>query len=223
MKRKFFTFGMVFSILVFFLGMNLSSSMIYDNVRILFDGNGLDAGDQKLILLVDVPDNGGGLATDWFLYEITNIDDVWIYEQQDGSSQGPTVIGLDNFNFIIIINSDSDGVGATDEWSMYLRGWEDGSETCCTALYQFGDSLNSDYRMMLFEMDNVPASTKDISIHSIAGWRWGGAKEVYSSYYNDEDFTDLFWGYISAYRLTGAESSIASLLETFSFPDPALS
>lgn len=197
----------------------MSQSMTYDNVKIFFNSNGLDSGDSKIVLLVDVPISGGK-AVRYFMLELEEKDDYWFYEQQDGTNN-PTTVYLDKYDFIIIVNSNSDGVGYTDEWNMHIDTYDDGILRDTSVDYNFGDSQGNDLKVGIFQLKNSGSLSFYNDGATVARWEWDNkVKGSTCEDYDDSDWLGI-WGYLTSYINYGYEYYIEMLLDNFVFLEPA--
>ncbi len=214
---------MKISVFVFIFGVismtNFFGTNAYfkDDVEIFFNGSGLNSGDEKLIILVDVP-SYGGKAIRYFMYEIYDNDDWWFDEARSGNThEGAVEINLNYMDFLIIVNSDSDDNDNWDDFSVKMTVYDSGVSSTTTT-YEFGDSAGNDFRIAVFQLRGALLSFANNG-KTVASYRNDGVKGSDWSVYSDADWKDL-WTYLDDYFSSGEENEVEDMLNFVNFPDP---
>ncbi|MHA1400798.1 MAG: hypothetical protein ACTSQE_10675 [Candidatus Heimdallarchaeaceae archaeon] len=216
-KTKISVFVFIFGVISIanFLG---TYAYFKDDVEIYFNGWGLDAEDDKLVILVDVPSNGGE-AVKYFMYEIYDNDDWWFDEARTGNThEGAVEIYLHHMDFLIIVNSDSDDDGNWDDFNVVMTVYDSG-ESSTTIKYEFGDSAGNDLLIAVFQLDGGYLSFSNDG-KTVASYRNDGVKGSDWSVYSDADWADL-WNYLDDYFSSGEENEVEDMLKYCDFPAPA--
>ncbi|NHK31838.1 MAG: hypothetical protein FK730_10835 [Asgard group archaeon] len=205
---------LIIGILVPFLTANFSSDLY---LRV--DGKGMNRGDEKLILFVDVPDFGGK-ALAYTAFEVTSkgLRDNWDFFDSSIVRDYDLEVDLFAMDFVIIIASDSNGNGKWDYFSLKLT--VPNSPLYENYLgYHFGNRYGNSLITGIWLLDH---SEGILSIFN-SGWTVYDIHDdglSTSSYYNHIDWIDLY-SYLEDYFTMGDESIVTNLISNFYFPIPA--
>ncbi|NHJ47032.1 MAG: hypothetical protein FK733_04520 [Asgard group archaeon] len=204
-------------IIVPFINANFSRELYF---RI--DGKGMNRGDKKLILFVDVPDTGGkALAYTSFEIRSKGLRDIWDFFDINSDKVQKLKVDLFTMDFVFIIASDSNGNGERDQFSLKLNvpnspyyenylGYNFGSK--------YGNNLIIGVWLLDHIADSISIFNSGLTVFDI--WDDGSNSGGYSPYYDYDDWSDL-WSYLENYVSAGDESIVTNLINNFDFPYPA--
>ncbi|NHK32222.1 MAG: hypothetical protein FK730_12770 [Asgard group archaeon] len=209
---------LILSIIGMGLQANVTQSWYLDEVRLLVNGQSFSNGDSKMFLLIDVPSTGGK-AVEYLLYEVENnglSDDWWFYEYSP-LNWYPIGLELNFYDYIIVVNTNSDGSGGYDEFTVSLTVYDSGqSYSSCT--YQFGDKYSNYIQIAIWQFQDFGQLKFANSGDAVAKWTingeysyWSGGFDYYD-WYSIESYLDDYFG--------GNEQKIETLIYNYNFPDP---
>lgn len=183
----------------------------------LINGSGFSVGDQKLVIFVDIPTTGG-TPNRYFIYEFVNngFMDNWYFYVGENNVKKRIVSNPEEFDFIIIINSDSNGNENWDDFSVVLSLFNN-RITSQTYNYNFGDNAANVNKAAVWQIlsgDTIEFKRDGVEV---ADWMWDG-KGAYDGYL-DEDWMPL-WDCIENYFNDGNEQEVENLLVDITFPAP---
>ncbi len=184
----------------------------------------LNWGDQKLIILVDVPSTGGK-ANQFFMYEIVNngFGDNWYFYEGIENSNKPSVSNPKDFDFIIVVASDSNGNDKWDDFSlkMEILDSELNDKWDWVSPYNFGDDAGNCLATGVWQLSKEEDFTFLLNGLCVASLHCQGRCPSYSSLYPNDDW-NLLWDCLEGYFYDGDEQEVENLIVDFSFPAPYL-
>ncbi|NHJ40575.1 MAG: hypothetical protein FK731_11130 [Asgard group archaeon] len=205
---------LIIGIIVPFLTANFSSELY---LRI--DGKGMNRGDEKLILFVDVPDSGGkALAHAAFEVTSRGLRDNWDFFDSSIIKDHEFEVDLFAMDFVFIIASDSNGNGYWDNF--YLKLTVPNSPLYENYLgYNFGNKYGNNLNAGIWLLDH---SEGILSIFN-SGWT---VYDIHADGLSTTAFYSLFdwsglYSYLEDYFNMGDETIVTNLISNFDFPIPA--
>lgn len=227
-NRKIINFIVIsYTILLGSIGMGLGIYFGYSikqDAWLFINCSGLNYGDQKLIILVDVPSTGGK-ANQFFMYEIVNngLGDNWYFYEGNENSNKPSISHPKDFDFIIVVASDSSGNDKWDDFTlkMSILDNELNDKWDWVSPYNFGDDAGNCLAIGVWQLSKGENFTFLLSGLCVASLHCHGSCPSYSSFYSDDDW-NLLWNFLDGYFYDGDEQKVENLIVDFSFPAPYL-
>lgn len=153
------------------------------------------------------------------MYEITSkgVSDNWYFYDDFENSKQPSISNYVELDYIIIVNSDSNGNGNWDDFSLRMTLSFEGHSDDWLKSYSFGDKAANKLQIGIWQISYDENFTFVDNGGRIASLSEAGL--TYSSFNSDNDWGAI-WDCLKVYFDDGDEQEVENKLIDFSFPKP---
>ena len=220
---KFFKLGIIILIPIsLLLGIIVPITMVNfsNELYLRIDGKGLHSVDDKIILFIDVPDIGGiAIAHSVFVVKSKGLRDNWDFFDNIKPKETDFKVDLHSMDFIIIINSDSNGNGKWDDFSLRLT-LPNSENYYDSKSYHFGDEACNRLMLGIWQLNHTTSLSLFNYGKSIYYLDNGAPSTQFSGQYYDYTDWQNLWDYTAEYIHGGDETTVFELLLDYNFPAP---
>lgn len=211
--------SLVLSSLTVGLGVHYGYS-VKQNAWLLLNTSGSGPRDQKLIIFVDVP-SSGGVPLRYFMYEFSSrgLVDNWYFYTDNKNSNPRSIANPNEFDFIIILASDSNGNGNWDDFNVIITLFSENNQHS-SGKYSFGDDFGNTQKIGVWQISTNEVFALANNGAVISSLSCSGDINYNQLGYTLEDWESIYI-YLGNYFINGDESIVEQLLTNCIFPEPS--